>query len=266
MSRVGLLTAMSDAENTVVEKLTNVEVLRKARIHPIAVLSALRVYSLGFSLRSQAPHAYLWRNHNQPKEWQPTRRIIDALDEAFYLAFQNVQPANKRVMLALDVSSSMTSGVVAGVPGLTPRDGSAAMAMVTARTEPRYVMTAFSTQMVPFNVSKRQRLDDVIKAMDAMPFGGTDCAQPMIYALENKLQIDTFVVYTDSETWAGKSHPAQALWQYREKTGIPAQLVVVAMLGNKFTIADPNDAGMLDVVGFDAATPGLISEFARGEI
>ena len=62
-----------------------------------------------------------------------------------------------------------------------------------------------------------------------MPFGGTDCALPMIYARNNRLEIDTFVVYTDSETWFGQIHPAQALWQYREKTGIPAQLVVVAM-------------------------------------
>ena len=36
------------------------------------------------------------------------------------------------------------------------------------------------------------------------------------------------------------------------------------MVSNGFTIADPNDAGMLDVVGFDTATPQLMSEFARG--
>jgi hypothetical protein len=46
---------------------------------------------------------------------------------------------------------------------------------------------------------------------------------------------------------------SQALRQYREATGIPAKLVVVAMASNGFSIADPNDAGMLDVVGFDAA-------------
>jgi 60 kDa SS-A/Ro ribonucleoprotein len=35
------------------------------------------------------------------------------------------------------------------------------------------------------------------------------------------------------------------------------------MASNGFTIADPNDAGMLDVVGFDAAAPQLIADFAR---
>ena len=62
---------------------------------------------------------------------------------------------------------------------------------------------------------------------------------------------------------AGQIHPVQALRQYREATGIAARLVVVAMASNGFTIADPDDAGMLDVVGFDAATPALIADFAR---
>ena len=87
----------------------------------------------------------------------------------------------------------------------------------------------------------------------------------MQYALERKIQVDAFIVYTDSETWAGKIHPSQALRQYREKTGIPAKLIVVGMVANEFSIADPNDTGMFDVVGFDTATPNLMSDFIRGE-
>ena len=45
--------------------------------------------------------------------------------------------------------------------------------------------------------------------------------------------------------------------------GIPAKLVVVAMVANEFTIADPQDAGMMDVVGFDSAAPALIADFAK---
>ncbi len=33
--------------------------------------------------------------------------------------------------------------------------------------------------------------------------GSTDCAQPMIYARQKKLEVDVFIVYTDNETWAG---------------------------------------------------------------
>ena len=51
--------------------------------------------------------------------------------------------------------------------------------------------------------------------------------------------------------WAGKVHPHKALRAYRERTGIPAKLVVVGMTATGFSIADPDDGGMLDIAGFD---------------
>jgi 60 kDa SS-A/Ro ribonucleoprotein len=88
----------------------------------------------------------------------------------------------------------------------------------------------------------------------------------MLYAQALQREIDTFVIYTYSETWAGDIHPAQALRAYRRASGIEARLVVVGMVSDGFSIADPADAGMLDVVGFDTATPQLISDFARGAL
>jgi 60 kDa SS-A/Ro ribonucleoprotein len=54
--------------------------------------------------------------------------------------------------------------------------------------------------------------------------------------------------------------------RHRHASGIDARLVVVGMVSNGFSIADPADQGMLDVVGFDTATPQLISDFARGAL
>jgi 60 kDa SS-A/Ro ribonucleoprotein len=146
---------------------------------------------------------------------------------------------------------------------------------VTAATEPWHFFAAFTAGSRPslhagfssglstLAISPRQRLDDVLRETGSLPFGGTDCALPMLEACERGWLVDLFVIYTDSETWAGDVHPAQALRQYRDATGIAAKLVVVGMASNGFTIADPDDAGMLDVVGFDAATPALIADFAR---
>jgi hypothetical protein len=62
--------------------------------------------------------------------------------------------------------------------------------------------------------------------------------------------------------WAGAVQPVQALRSYRERSGIAARLVVVGMVSNGFTIAEPDDPGMLDVVGFNTATPAVIAGFA----
>jgi 60 kDa SS-A/Ro ribonucleoprotein len=249
LSKIGLL---SEGNHRVVEfvtkSLTSAEGLRKARIHPVAVLAALLTYKQGRGVRGAG-------------NWTPVTKVIDALDAAFYASFGNVLPTFKRMVLALDVSGSMGGSVVAGVPGLSPRVGSAAMALITAATEQDYKIMAFSDKFMRLHISPRQRLDDVVKAVDHLPFSGTDCSLPMLWAMENKVQADAFVVYTDSETWFGNIHPVQALRQYRERFGIPAKLIVVGLVSNGFTIADPNDGGMLDVVGFDTSAPQLISDF-----
>jgi len=210
-------------------------------------------------------------------------QLVDALDAAFYTAFENVKPTGKRFLIALDVSGSMTGGSVAGVPGLIPRDASAALALVTAATETRWETVGFfagkggyrggpsrfrglTDGITPLPISPRQRLDDAIRTVSDLPFGGTDCALPMLYALAYDREVDVFLILTDSETWAGGIHPAQALAEYRRASGIDARLVTVGMVSNGFSIADPNDPGQLDVVGFDTATPQLIADFARGAL
>ena len=271
MTRVGVLAPGSHGTAKVVSQLGDGERIRRARVHPIALLAALRTYAAGRGARGRS-------------EWSPVREVVDALDTAFYAAFGSVEPAGKRLLLALDVSGSMTSGSVAGVPGLTPRDASAALALVTAATEPHCETVGFyagkggwksytksrwalgEQGLTPLAISPRQRLDDVVKTVSDLPFGGTDCALPMLYARAQERAVDAFVIYTDSETWAGDIHPAQALQDYRRASGIDARLVVVGMVSNGFSIADPADRGMLDVVGFDTATPQLISEFARGAL
>jgi len=268
LTRLGVLTG--ERRRAVADRLSDAAALVKGRVHPISVLVALRTYASGHGARGSG-------------EWRPVAQIVDALDAGFYAAFAGVEPTGKRTLLALDVSGSMTASM-GGMP-LTAREASAALALVTARVEPDYEILGFTAKgghsMVPagggrlrgletaisrLKISPRQRLDDVLKAIWDLPFAGTDCALPMLWASEYKVDVDTFVVYTDSETWAGDIHPYQALRQYREKTGIPAKLVVVGMTSTGFSIADPNDAGMLDVAGFDASVPGVISDFSAAEV
>ncbi|MCS7190498.1 MAG: hypothetical protein NZ843_02715, partial [Fimbriimonadales bacterium] len=140
----------------------------------------------------------------------------------------------------------------------------AAMALVTLNAEREAHVVGFSHQLRPLRLKPTMRLEQAIRYMHELPFGATDCALPMLWALQNRIEADAFVIYTDSETWYGDVHPAEALWRYREAMGIPARLVVVGMLATPFSIAHPDDAGMLDVVGFDPNTPSAISEFVQG--
>ena len=249
MSKSGFLKPMSDASKEVVNRLGDEELLKKARIHPLGVLGALLTYSQG--------HGMLGKG-----SWEVTQPVVDALDKAFYKTFKFVEPTGKNHMLCLDVSGSMGSPV-SNIPGMSCAMGAAAMSLVTANVEENYHVMAFDHGITPISISPRDRLDSVLKKASDINWGGTDCSLPMQHALKQKIDVDVFVVYTDSETYHGNQHPNQALQAYRNKMGRDAKLVVVGMNSNDFTIADPNDPGMLDVVGFDTATPSLISEFVR---
>ena len=243
------LKPLSDETAFVASRLMNEQAIAQSRVHPIAILSALYTYRRGSGLKGSL-------------SWEPIQEIVNALDSAFYKAFGNVVSTQKPTLLALDISASMNSGEVAGVAGFTPRAASAAMALVTAQVEPRHAFVGFSEELINLDISPRMRLDTVIDYLNNLPFAGTDCALPMLHAIKHGLKVETFVIYTDSETWWGDVHPKEALKMYRSKMGIPAKLVVVGMVANRFTIADPEDAGMLDIVGFDTASPQLMADFS----
>lgn len=250
MTSVGLLGRGSQGTRAVVERLHDRERIRRARLHPLALLMALKVYASGHGDKGAL-------------RWAPVQPIAEALDEAFYLAFDAVEPVGRPLYVAVDVSGSMDGGTVAGT-GLTPRQAAAALALVWARTEPQVTLRAFSHRLVDLPIRPSDRLDHVIGTMEAIPMGGTDCALPMLDAKQRGPDVDGFLVLTDNETWAGSIHPSQALQRYRAKSGRRARLAVLGMTAGSFSIADPDDPGMLDVVGLDAAVPALVGDFLRG--
>lgn len=255
LSKQGVLGAGQYAGiDKVVARITDAAALRKARVHPLAILVAAKTYARGSGVRGG-------------NTWPVVPQIVSALDDAFEMAFQNVEPAGKRFVLGLDISGSMASPEIAGMPGITPMIGTAAMALITARTERNVTSMAFQTEFVPFPIGSRDSLSTVVKNMEiaSHKMGATDCSLPMSWALKNRVEADAFVVYTDSQSWVG-NHPDRMLDEYRQKMGIDAKLIVCAMVANRFTIGDPNDRGTLSVAGFDTATPNLISQFAAGSL
>lgn len=253
LNKIGAFNDMVFA-NDFSNVITNGENIKKSRLHPVNFLNAI--------LANQETD-YYYRRYEAGKSNLPSR-IQDALNDGFYESFKHVEPANKRTLLALDVSASMWGGQTAGFSGV-PAQAAAAMAMTIARTEPYYAVMGFSTSFIDLGISPRMTLDSVMRKTNSMSFGGTDCALPMKWALKNKVEVDHFCVITDNETWAGHGHPHQALKSYRDSTGIDAKVSVIGMTATEMTIAD-GSPNMLDVVGFDTNCPRIITDFAAGRL
>ncbi|XP_069793930.1 RNA-binding protein RO60 isoform X7 [Narcine bancroftii] len=248
MTTDSILKPRSEEVAMLCERLKNEDVFKKARIHPFHILVALEMYKMGKGNRGKL-------------KWIPNPEILVALNQAFYKAFKNIEPTGKHFVLALDVSSSMCAQV-RGCRALCAYCVAAVMSMVVTKTETNSTIVAFSDEIIPLHISSEMALDEVLAAMHAVPFGSIDCALPMLWAIKTKTAADVFIIFTDNETNYGNIHPVEALREYRKKMGIPAKLIVCGLGSNGFTIADPDDRGMMDICGFDTGALEVIRNFA----
>jgi 60 kDa SS-A/Ro ribonucleoprotein len=271
----------------VVGYLTNQNALRNGRVHPVALLLAKLTYQSGHGLKGKL-------------SWPVSAHIVQALEDGFYLAFGNIEGTGKRILHAVDCSGSMTAAACA-VPHLTACQAVSTLVMEAVRREHKHHQaqlakgenSTYVQDVMLFNntgtyvtILPTDKLDETMKKVQANNFGSTDCAQPMIKALEkfkkskDDGKYDLFVVYTDNETWFGNVHPSEALDNYRSATGIDAKMVVVATTptsnsigfgGRSNSILDMsntknNSPLALNIVGFDLNAPTLIKNFASGTL
>jgi 60 kDa SS-A/Ro ribonucleoprotein len=259
LARIGAFDDMVFATDYA-NAIANKDMIEKTRLHPINFLNAVVVHEYGQIDRN----GYSMWSAGRKKDWKSNGKIVDALNEGFHMAFKTVEPSGKRTLVATDVSGSMSQSAI-GLD-LSCAQVSAAVAMTVARTEPYSDIVGFSSSIVDLGITAKSSFADAMRKVSNRNFGGTDAAAAIKYAYQKGIQVDTFVVITDNETWGGSQKPFQALKQYRQKTGIDARLAVLGVASTDFTIADPSDKGMLDFCGFDSNAPKALADFSAGRI
>lgn len=260
MASLGLLDSNSFGENLTADKLTSNVLLKEAKIHPFTLLVAEKAYSKG-------------QNKKETMKWQVNPTVRKALRDAFYLSFDNVEATGKRFLLAICMGDPQNP-IVNGTPIITAREAAAAMALVTLRREQRCDVVAFSKKqstedpgITNLPISPHDDLNIVLDKCSKLHCDKINISAPIEHAFQNKKMYDVFVIYTDSVNESGSVHPSTALKMYRKGSGIEnARLIVCGLASNGFTIADPNDRLMMDIVGFDSSAPTAIHQFVTENI
>jgi 60 kDa SS-A/Ro ribonucleoprotein len=247
--KLNLLDPFSEGQKIVEEKLSDAAALKKARVHPISVLLAIKTYGSGHGMRGSG-------------EWKVNGKISAALEDAFYATFKTIEPSGKNTIMALDISGSMSGGEVCGLPGLAPMEVTAVMAMATVRSEPNTHVVGFGHTLHDLKINEKTSLEGAMQAVQG-PFESTNISLPFVWAKENKIKAEAFAVYTDNEVNCG-THPSVAKKSFDQALGVNSRLVVCATSLTDFTVADPKDPASLDIAGFDASAPSLISDFFAG--
>jgi 60 kDa SS-A/Ro ribonucleoprotein len=161
MTSIGLVSDGSAASAKIIAQLADMERLKRARVHPLAMLVAMKVYAQGRGVKGSLT-------------WQPVSRVVNALNEGISLAFGAIPERSTREMVAVDVSGSMNMGL-RDFGGLMLHEAAACMALATIAANPRSSVIAFDTSWRAIDAHGR-RWDDLAKSL-AQYGGGTDFNQ-----------------------------------------------------------------------------------------
>ena len=239
MGSLGLFDGI--AKMTVCERLTDPKWVADSRIHPLSFYLALKVYSRGQGVKGSLT-------------WRVEGDVLDALSKAVELSFGSLPKTDKRIRVAVDYSGSMQSPTTN--PLIQNHEAAAVMAKAFLHQGDCDVL-GFGTGRKWIGVSKGQRVDDMAKSFYVAP-EGTDMGQAFC---DPDRKADVVVVFTDNETWAGRSH-ANDEWRKFAALNPGAKVVVCAMAANSYSGIDPGRADVLQVVGFDTAIPQIVATFA----
>ena len=238
MTNSGLISGLNQDTKDVVKILRDADKLKKARIHPMHLMLAYKTYSAKHSVAT----------------------INSALNDAFFNSFEFVEPSNENYFIGVDVSPSMGGGGWYSSKEnnpIPPIEVAAITAATLMKAEPWCFVGAFASNFKKFNINASSSVQDVLKNVKTTgSFGGTNPSTAIQYAIDNKMDVDKFVIITDNEVNSGY-HVHEKIDEYRRKMNKPkAKLIVVGLEVNDFTLADPDDPYMLDIAGF---TPDLVS-------
>ena len=120
------LQSLTPTVKHICERITDPADIKRTRIHPYTILVAMMTYKKGHGDKGGLM-------------WSYNTHIVEALDKAFKLAFQNITPTGKRIKIALDVSGSMSAAFCTGSPVVSCAVASVAMMMMTLYVERRGV-------------------------------------------------------------------------------------------------------------------------------
>jgi 60 kDa SS-A/Ro ribonucleoprotein len=248
MSKSGLLKPLSKASKFVISKLNDDQFLRKGKIHPLSLYIAAKTYSSGRGLLGSG-------------SWNVDPNVAASIEKAFYHSFNFVEPTNKNYFFGLDVSGSMTSTI--GGTIVSCHEVATIIGLTMTKVEPYTFIGGFSNNFIDLGISSNDSLSSALSKTYRSNFGSTNPGSAIEYAINNKIDVDTFVFITDNEVNTG-SHPSQVLAKYRQTMNKPnCKMIVVGLTATNFSIADPNDPLMLDIAGFSPDITTIITNFSK---
>jgi 60 kDa SS-A/Ro ribonucleoprotein len=188
--------------------------------------------------------------------WDANQKIVSAMEIAFNNSFETLKQSGKNLLIAVDVSGSMSARI--NNMAIDCRQAGAALSLAFVKSEPNVDLIWFDTQVYKPKTGPHSSYTEVLE--NTPKGGGTDCSLAFQYALKTKVKYDGIIIITDNETWAGNTHGSVLLNDYRKQINKDVKVVNIGMSATNYSVTDAN-LNNFHVAGFDASIPEVINSF-----
>lgn len=212
------------------------------------------------------------------------KAIQQALQYAMQYALNNVPRLTGRVVVAVDVSGSMSSSITGYRKGATSKlrcvDVAALFACALKQVNPEIEIMPFDTAVHRLNMFldkiknalsyEQPSIFELAKQFSDMCGGGTDCSQPLKLLNRKQADVDLVVYFSDNESWADQIHTRHQTgmmyqWDILKQRCPNAKLVCVDL--QPYTHSQmPERADVMNIGGFSDNVFHLIDLFAQDKM
>jgi 60 kDa SS-A/Ro ribonucleoprotein len=239
--------AVDGVTQKVAARLSDAEVLTKARVLPYQLMMAMESVGDGVPLAVQA-----------------------ALETALEASLAKVPEVAGSVVVCPDVSGSMGSPATGYRKGATSKvrciDVAALVSAAMLRTNRKARVLPFEVEVVPLKLNAYARVAVNAARLASIGGGGTNVSAPLAMLNKEKAKVDLVVIVSDNESWVDRSrHGATATmreWEKLKGRNPDAKLVCIDIQPYGTTQAK-NRKDILNVGGFSDAVFETIARFAK---
>jgi 60 kDa SS-A/Ro ribonucleoprotein len=166
----------------VVARLTDPEAVKKSKLFPFRFYNAYKAFA----------------SNSSSGGWD-TDRILDALSDAMDIAISNIPEVPGRILIAQDVSGSMSGGSFSRGT-TTYSDIAGIFGAVLFKAFPDTRIMQFDTDLYKVNASRKDSVMSLSQSLSRSA-GGTTMGLPLKYLNEHDIQVEHVIYVTDNMDW-----------------------------------------------------------------
>ncbi|MFV0297470.1 MAG: RNA-binding protein [Hyphomicrobiaceae bacterium] len=199
--------------------------------------------------------------------------VHEALQDAMETSLSNVPQLSGQVVIAPDVSGSMSSPVTGYRKGATSVvrciDAAALFAAAMLRQNPAAKVLPFENRVVDVALNGRDSIMTNAARLAAVGGGGTNCSAPLAALNKAKAVVDLVVLISDNQSWMDARHAdrtgVMTEWMKLKRKNRNARLVCIDIQPYG-TTQTPERDDILNVAGFSDAVFEIVAQFAQGRL